>query len=197
MPVGNGETALLVFPLAPHRRPADPEAPDLGGFALPNSVSFLVSMATAMASDTSLFKLGMVSLVTTPPLFPADGASLASFEQRLDTSSATVVITGKLMAGHSWRASVVVDANSNTITALLNTSSPVTLAVVVQSLHPVERFPYYSKAFPNAMSEPDHFANAEQLAAAGGKHSASGRVAISHRNEDSDEPAVFNYTLQA
>ena len=36
----------------------------MGNFTLPNSVSFLVNMATAMASDTSLFKLGMVSLVT-------------------------------------------------------------------------------------------------------------------------------------
>ena len=37
-----------------------------------NSLSFFVSMTTAMASDTSLFKLGMVSLVTDPPLFPVN-----------------------------------------------------------------------------------------------------------------------------
>eukprot|EP01047_Picozoa_sp_COSAG01_P004788 COSAG01_NODE_159_length_23702_cov_119.507585_23_plen_254_part_00 len=45
--------------------PAPPPGPvSMGNFTLPNSVSFLVNMATAMASDTSLFKLGMVSLIT-------------------------------------------------------------------------------------------------------------------------------------
>ena len=53
----------------PWPKPAGPAAEPLGGFQLPNSLSFFVNMATAMASDTSLFKLGMVSLITDPPLF--------------------------------------------------------------------------------------------------------------------------------
>lgn len=54
MPVGNGETACLVFPLknAPFHYSKDTD------FSLPSGVSFFVSMATAMASDTSLFQLG-------------------------------------------------------------------------------------------------------------------------------------------
>ena len=165
MPVGNGETALLVFPLAPHAHgngSSSAPNPNLGGFQLPNSVSFLVNMATAMASDTSLFKLGMVSLVTALFLEP-DAPPLTSFEQRLDAATATVTITGTSAAGDWWIASVAVDATSNTITALLNTSTPVPLEVVVQSLHPPGRFPYYSKAFPGAMSEPDRFASLQEL----------------------------------
>ena len=48
----------------PKPPPPPPGPVSMGNFTLPNSVSFLVNMATAMASDTSLFKLGMVSLVT-------------------------------------------------------------------------------------------------------------------------------------
>jgi hypothetical protein len=48
----------------PKPPPPPPGPVSMGNFTLPNSVSFLVNMATAMASDTSLFKLGMVSLIT-------------------------------------------------------------------------------------------------------------------------------------
>ena len=44
--------------------------------------------------------------------------------------------------GQAVSASVAVDANSNTITALLNTTTPVVLQVVVQSLHPDTPFTY-------------------------------------------------------
>ena len=117
----------------PTPTPAGPGATPLGGFQLPNSVSFLVNMATAMASDTSLFKLGMVSLITNPPLFESD---MASFSQTLDLATATVNIAAATKAGRSFSASVAVDATSNTITALLNSSHPLALEVVVQSLHP-------------------------------------------------------------
>jgi hypothetical protein len=188
MPVGNGETVALVFPLA--GATANERLDAASGFSLPQgSVSLLVNMATAMASDTSLFGLGMVSLVTAPPLFPANTHDIESFEQTLDLATATVTIAGVGVGGLSFRASVSVDAVSNTISAALHTSAPVTLSVVVQSLHPPARFDYYNKAFGHATCEPDHFADSSEV--------GPGRVAISHRNEDSDFPAVFNYTLQA
>ena len=121
----------------PPPHPPTPQPGSLGGFQLPNSVSFLVNMATAMASDTSLFKLGMVSLVTTPPLFEQN---LTSFEQTLDIATATVSIQATTAGGRGFSASVAVDANSNTITALLNTTVPVSLEVTVQSLHPNTTF---------------------------------------------------------
>ena len=66
MPLGNGETTALVFPLAPVNGSNFSLVPP--PFILQNSLSFFVSMTTAMASDTSLFKLGMVSLDPPQPL---------------------------------------------------------------------------------------------------------------------------------
>ena len=172
------------------KSPAPPPAPgpvSMGNFTLPNSVSFLVNMATAMASDTSLFKLGMVSLVTDPPLFEHAG-ELASFEQSLDLATATVTVKATSKSGQTVSASVSVDANSNTITALLNTTKAVTVQVVVQSLHPDTPFTY-SGGFggPAPLCGPDIFTPAGTPA---------GRITIMHRNEDSDQPAAFNYTLE-
>jgi hypothetical protein len=53
-----------------------------------------------------------------------------------------VTIKATSKSGQTVSASVAVDANSNTITALLNTTKPVTLRVVVQSLHPDTPFTY-------------------------------------------------------
>jgi len=50
-------------PVPPPAPPAPPTAP-APAFHIDNGVSFFVSMATAMASDTTLFKLGMVTLST-------------------------------------------------------------------------------------------------------------------------------------
>lgn len=170
--------------------PAPPPARgpvSMGNFTLPNSVSFLVNMATAMASDTSLFKLGMVSLVTDPPLFDHVD-DLTSFEQSLDLETATVTIKATSKSGQTICTSVSVDANSNTITALLNTTKPVKVCVVVQSLHPDTPFTY-SGGFggPGPVSGPDIFTPAS---------TPPGRITIMHRNEDSDQPAAFNYTLE-
>eukprot|EP01043_Picozoa_sp_COSAG02_P070913 COSAG02_NODE_12748_length_1500_cov_1.362598_1_plen_411_part_10 len=172
---------------SPSPSPPPPGPVSMGNFTLPNSVSFLVNMATAMASDTSLFKLGMVSLVADPPLFErAD--ELTSFEQSLDISTATVTIKSTSKNGQTVSASVSVDANSNTITARLNTTKAVTVQVVVQSLHPDTPFTY-SGGFggPAPMSGPDIFTPAS---------TPTGRITIMHRNEDSDQPAAFNYTLE-
>jgi hypothetical protein len=68
---------------------------------------------------------------------------LSSFEQTLDLTTATVTVKATSKAsGRSFSATVAVDAHSNTITTLLNSSQPVSLSVVVQSVHPSKRFAY-------------------------------------------------------
>ena len=67
---------------------------------------------------------------------------MTRFEQRLDMQTATVSVKATLQGGRTVSASVFVDANSNTISASLNSSSPVKLTVVVQSLHPNHKFTY-------------------------------------------------------
>ena len=181
-------------PPTPPAPPAPPPPPGPGNcfgrpaedcFRLPNSLSFFVNMATAMASDTTLFKLGMVSLVTDPPLFQGN---LSRFEQRLDMETASVTIGATLYGGRTLSAKVFVDANSNTITATLNSSIPLKLTVAVQSLHPDHPFAYYGRfGGPRPRCGPDVF---ESLPA------SAGRVVVSHRNEDSDSPRAFNYTLE-
>jgi len=196
MPVGNGETTVLAstvlaFPLAPVNG-SNFTLHGAEAFILQNSLSFFVSMTTAMASDTSLFKLAMVSLVTDPPLF---GTELQSFEQRLDMERATVTVSASTSGGGlSFSTRVFVDAYSNTVTAALNTSAPVQLSVRVQSVHPNTSFSYAGGFIDWAShsvlerSGPDIF---EELGGAG-----AGRVVISHRNENTDFPAAFNYTLE-
>lgn len=49
--------------------PEDVPSNKVSNFTLPDGVSFFVGMQTAMASDTALFKLGMVSVTTTPNIF--------------------------------------------------------------------------------------------------------------------------------
>jgi hypothetical protein len=137
MPLGNGETTALVFPLAPVNNSNFSLVP--APFILQNSLSFFVSMTTAMASDTSPFKLGMISLVTDPPLF---GAELHHFEQRLEMHTATLTVRASTSGGLTISARVFVDANSNTISTALNTSTPVQLTVRVQSVHPNSSFAY-------------------------------------------------------
>ena len=189
MPLGNGETTALAFPLAPVNGSNFSLVP--APFILQNSLSFFVSMTTAMASDTSPFKLGMVSLVTDPPLF---GAELHSFEQRLDMEIATLTVRASSSGGLTLSARVFVDANSNTISATLNTSAPVQLSVQVQSVHPNSSFAYGGGFIDWAghsvpeRSGPDIFEGQDTA--------GEGRVVISHRNEDTDFPAAFNYTLK-
>jgi hypothetical protein len=189
MPLGNGETTALVFPLAPVNNSNFSLVP--APFILQNSLSFFVSMTTAMASDTSPFKLGMISLVTDPPLF---GAELHHFEQRLEMHTATLTVRASTSGGLTISARVFVDANSNTISTALNTSTPVQLTVRVQSVHPNSSFAYgggfidwMGHSVPER-SSPDVFE--------GHSTAGAGRVVISHRNEDTDFPAAFNYTLR-
>ena len=170
MPLGNGELAVLAFPLVPVVG-SNFTLPNAGGFVLQSSISFFVSMTTAMASDTSLFKLGMVSLVTDPPLFEP---SLTAFEQRLDMERAIFTVRATSKGGRAVVAQIYVDANSNTISVSLNSSEPLRLSVRVQSVHPPTRFAYaggfldWMGHSASEISGPDVFEAAPGLSSAAG-----------------------------
>ena len=128
----------------------------------------------------------MVSLVTTPPIF---GSGYSNFRQSLDLKSATVTVSATTAAGAKVAATVAVDANSNTVDVSLTSSVALSLEVVVQSLHPNHAFTYGGGfGGPGPLSGPDLFAPSSA--------EIGEKIVISHRNEDSDEPAAFNYTLQ-
>ena len=61
LPIGNGETAALVFPVAE----AFSTAP---GFELRRGVHLWLGMTTAMASDAATMPLGVVSIETYPSI---------------------------------------------------------------------------------------------------------------------------------
>ena len=61
LPIGNGETAALVFPVVE----AFSTAP---GFELRRGVHLWLGMTTAMASDAATMPLGVVSIETYPPI---------------------------------------------------------------------------------------------------------------------------------
>lgn len=163
--------------------------PAAGNFSLDRvngSVSFLVNMATAMASDTSLFKLGMVSLTTFPSLFGRPDDAL-TFRQSLNLTTATVSIS-LATTGLQATVEVYVDANSNLVVASVRTSRPVQLTVTVQSVHPSQRFAYaggFGGGTPS--SAPDVFEESPPL---------PDSVVVSHRNVDNDFPKAFNYSLE-
>jgi hypothetical protein len=187
-PVGNGKTVALVFPLVPLK---------LSNLSLPGTfvlasgaVCFFVGMTTAMASDTTPFKLGMVTLLTDPPLFGP--GPLARFEQRLDLARAIVTLTATHLDGREVSVGVYVDAATDTVVANVSSTVPTTFTTTVQSVHPNATFKYDGgfvdwTAEGTEVSGPDRFANLPDN---------SGRVAISHRNEDWDFPAAFNDTLR-
>lgn len=178
------------------------EQPVSNPFYIPgSSVSFIVGKADAMASDTSLFKLGMVSLVVEPnPFIPvtADDHRAGSgppFSQTLDLSTATVEINTP--AGIQVR--VWVDSSTNSVMAdvgpMPGVSIPVKpfkVAVVLQSLHPSGRNFTYDGGFGFGapMTTPDTLVKTvpPQL--------SSESLAIFHRNYDSDFPPAFNATLE-
>ena len=184
MPIGNGETAALVFPLD---KPLETDS-----FRLEEGVHVWVSMATAMASDMSLMPIGVVSIITNPPLGTKD------FSQTLSLQNATVEI--KTSQG---RVQVWIDATTNAVRAKIlpanflshgnNESAAPTMqaTVTIRSLRPRKRFKYGGRCY-NATSEPDIFKT--RIA---GKNS----ISLSHRNMDTDitflnMKAAFNTTLR-
>jgi hypothetical protein len=138
-----------------------------------------------MASDTSLFKLGMVSITTKPSLF---SGTLTTFTQSLNLSTATVTISATSAAG-SAVFSAFVDASSNTIEVTGSSSIPVTYTVEIQSLHPGTANFTYGGGFGGSgpTCRPDTL-EADPPA-------IPNTIRTDHRNEDTDQPAAFNDTL--
>jgi hypothetical protein len=184
LPIGNGETVAYVFKLSPSddRKPL----PNASYFDLPIGVSFIVDMPEAMASDGSLFSLGMITLDTVPSMFASYNWE-TSFHQILNTSDASVTISTKSVSIKVW-----VDANTNLITASVTSTHPVGLEVQIQSLRPAgKRFTYpgnnlttlnINTTFPTSL--PDTFVTTENT------------ISVSHRNDFEDKPAYFNDTLK-
>ena len=164
-----------------------PKPPPADDFKLPTGISFFVSMSTAMASDTSMFKLGMVSITSVPDIFGGKILS-GSFSQELDISSAMVTIAATSSSNITATISVAVDANSNQILVNGSASVPVKFSVEVQSVHPGTANFTYGGHFGGAgpISGPDIF---------GDDSIGMDHISISHRNEDTDLPAAFNDTL--
>jgi hypothetical protein len=166
-------------------QPRSSKGVDLNAAA--GSVSFFVNKADAMASDTSLFKLGLVSLIITPN--PFEGTS--DFVQELDLSTASVKISSGGVA-----VDVRVDAHSNTVLAEVTSQTPVTIQVLLQSVHPSKRFGYGGGfGFAEPQSDPDVFdsSSSHQLPA---PVTDAGQLVIYHANKDTDVPAAFNDTLE-
>eukprot|EP01001_Neometanema_parovale_P007003 NODE_332_length_2657_cov_50.772691_g312_i0.p1 GENE.NODE_332_length_2657_cov_50.772691_g312_i0~~NODE_332_length_2657_cov_50.772691_g312_i0.p1 ORF type:complete len:832 (-),score=157.15 NODE_332_length_2657_cov_50.772691_g312_i0:160-2604(-) len=174
MPIGNGDTVALVFPNTKTQTITK-------DFSLPTGVSFFVNMATAMASDTALMGLGMVSIMTKPNLF--DGST--DFRQTLYLRNASVSVSTSKGTVRVW-----VDANTNAIHADVDAPMPVVVTVEVQSLHPDKNFTYGGNfGFNNdpawaSMCTPDRFGPPSK-----------DTLYITHRNLDSDSPKAFNQTL--
>ena len=185
MPIGNGKTTALVFPLVPGF--VNESTFEGSNFTLvPDSVTFVVSSSAAMASDTSLFALGTVS-ISVPGLFGGK-----TFEQTLNTSDASVTVKTSTATVRVW-----VPAQSDVVRASVVSvaSGGVPLTVTVQSLRPSKRFEYGGQFLVsgNSVSDPDDW---DSVSAAGANASEAARVVLSHRNRVTDVPSsAFNETL--
>ena len=172
MPIGNGETTALVFPLV--------EPLEQNGFRLDPGVHMWLGMTTAMASDMSLMPLGVVSIVTNPPL------GTGSFSQTLHLQNASVKVSTDKGSVEVW-----IDALTNKVTARVSSRLAMDATVSIKSLRPPHRFMFGGRC-SNATSEADEF-----LTDGARAHS----IGLSHRNLDEDiallnVPAAFNATLQ-
>ena len=186
LPIGNGRTLAYVFQINPD---------DTSGvipnstFNVPIGVSFMVDMPEAMASDGSLFGLGMVSIVTTPSMFAAKDWRL-HFTQLLNTSDASVTISTEFITVKVW-----VDANTDAImTDIQSSDTALDVQIDIQSLRPNNhgrRFTYagnnlttlnINTTYPTSL--PDVFTTTKNT------------ISLSHRNVNADKPAYFNDTLK-
>ena len=181
MPIGNGQTLGYVFKISPEDGPS----PDTT-FHLPVGVSFTVNMPEAMASDGSLFSLGMVSIDTVPSLFHQHDWRLY-YTQTLNTSDASVTISTQTSTIKVW-----VDAQTNLITTSVQSKQPVGVRVRIQSLRPTDtRFQYPGNNLTTLQinatlptSDPDALSHRNNA------------IRLSHRNVHQDKPAYFNDTLR-
>jgi hypothetical protein len=176
MPIGNGETTALVFPVSKAFNTSS-------GFSVPVGVHLLLSMTTAMASDTELFPLALVTIETHPPLGTDD------FCQTLHLSNGSVCVSTSVGSVNAW-----VDASTNHVLARVRgAAGPLSANVTVHSLRPSERFTYGARC-SSPTSNPDNLTRIDVLGVRDG-------VALFHRNEDEDiaflnKPAAFNTTLR-
>ena len=118
MPIGNGDTAALVWP-------------DLAA----GTVHVQVAKQDAMGSDMALLKLGSVALVVGLPLQPAH------FRQTLDLATATVTIEAGATAADASVVAVWVDAAANCVRARVSHAaggSSLPLAVELSSVRSAE-----------------------------------------------------------
>ena len=173
MPIGNGETTALVFPLI------DPLVAT-GGFQLEPGVHLWIGMTTAMASDQSLMPLAVVSVVTKPPL------GTEAFAQTLHLRNASVEVKTSKGSVAIW-----VDALTNKITVRANLAVESEVTVTLKSLRPSRRFVYGGRCY-NATAAADEFMP---------QYDGTNSIGLSHRNMDEDlswqnEPGFFNSTLK-
>eukprot|EP00945_MAST-04E_sp_MAST-4E-sp1_P001608 g1608.t1 len=173
MPIGNGETTALVFPLI------DPLVAT-GGFQLEPGVHLWIGMTTAMASDQSLMPLAVVSVVTKPPL------GTEAFAQTLHLRNASVEVKTPKGSVAIW-----VDALTNKITVRANLAVESEVTVTLKSLRPSRRFVYGGRCY-NATAAADEFMP---------QYDGTNSIGLSHRNMDEDlswqnEPGFFNSTLK-
>ena len=184
MPIGNGQTTGYIFSIDPEDGPF--VTPGTDGFVVPVGIGIMVDMPEAMASDGSLFGLGMVSIDTIPSIFSENDWRLF-YKQTLNVSEASVTIATNVATIKVW-----IDAGTNAITTCVQSKQPVDLQVQLQSFRPTHgRFEYMgediSKLKINATtptSNPDSFTTKDNV------------LTISHRNVQDDKPAYFNDTLR-
>ena len=188
MPIGNGETTALVFPLT---SPVETSS----GFRLEIGVHIWIAMTTAMASDTALMPLGVVSIITYPSLFSGMHNNTFQFSQTLHMGNATVEIE----TSNGGSILVWCDANTNRINSMIRgTGGNMTARVAIKSLRPSKRFEYYGRCSRPTSPADEWITNIT----GGDKNISSITIGLSHRNMDEDivfpkvTTAYFNSTLK-
>eukprot|EP00948_MAST-09A_sp_MAST-9A-sp1_P003145 g3145.t1 len=179
MPIGNGEFVANVFSL-------DKEINQTADFKLSKGIHFWLQMTTAMASDTTLFPLGIVSIATEPSL---NLSSEGGYRQVLFMENATVVFSTNVGMAIVW-----IDANTNklTVRVMKYDGKPFQqVNITKMSFRPNGKgtFHYQERCFIST-SEPDisHDDVGEAI------------LGLSHRNSDTDKAfdnksSYFNTTL--
>jgi hypothetical protein len=123
MPLGNGDTQALAW--------ANTTA---GG------ISFYISKNDAVASDTSQYKVALVTLALSPNPFTAG----PFFNQTLDISTGTVFVSagGADASTAAANFSVWIDALSNTLYATVRGAAPFSVAATLMPVRPAGYAPY-------------------------------------------------------
>jgi hypothetical protein len=173
VPIGNGETTALYFPtVSPFNTSSE--------FGLSPGVHLYLGMTTAMASDTTLMPLAIVSIETEPPL------GIEGFAHSLHLENASATVSTSVGTVAAW-----VEENNRVVARVVGAAGrALRVNVSVHSLRPSARFTYYSRC-SSPTSAPDTWS-----------HPAGGdSIGLFHRNEDSDVallnvPAAFNATLE-